>query len=119
MYDKRIVENIDKMTFARVQLWDKLYCDDKCSRDFIDILDSHFNATIKQDNETMSYTFKSSNRLDMTLITEAVKVCIIEAIDKMYINKDISEEEYKVFKDVEDNLFAIAIQIGDEVHIKL
>lgn len=119
MYDKRLVEDIDKMTFARVHLWDKLYCNEKCSKDFSDTLSNRFNALITKDDSTGSYTFKSEDRLDMPSTTETVKECIVDAIEKMHVNNDITNEEYEDFKELKNNLFAITIQIANTVYIKL
>ena len=49
MYDKKLSEDIDKMTYGRVHLWDKLYCDEKCGKDFAEILNKRFEADIRQD----------------------------------------------------------------------
>lgn len=119
MYDKKLVEDIDKMTFARVHLWDKLYCDAKCGKDFAEILASCFGKTIEQDTATGSYTFKSEEKIDQTLLTEKVKECILKSIEKMHINNDITNDEYEDFKKLKNSLFAIAIQIAETVYIKI
>lgn len=119
MYDKRLVEDIDRMTFARVHLWDKLYCDERCGKDFAEILTNCFGETIEQDTATGSYTFKSEEKVDLISVTEKVKECILKSIEKMHINNDITNDEYEDFKELKDNLFAITIQIAETVYIKI
>lgn len=119
MFDKRIRDDIEKMTFNRVNLWNKLYSDEKCSKEFAQILANKFNSSIEQDFDTMSYAFVSEKKLDMTLITSAVEECIVEIMDKMHNEGYITEKEYSEFEKAKDNLFAIVLQIDNKIHIKL
>ena len=113
MYDKKLSEDIDKMTYGRVHLWDKLYCDEKCGKDFSDILNKRFEADIRQDIATSTYTF------ELDLVSEVVKECIVEAIESMHNNNDITNEEYDDFKSLEDNLFIITARIENRYFIKV
>lgn len=119
MYDKKLSEDIDKMTYGRVHLWDKLYCDEKCGKDFSEILNKRFETDIRQDIATSTYTFELDTRLDIDLISEVVKECIIEAIESMHNNNDITNEEYDDFKSLEDNLFIITARIENRYFIKV
>ena len=119
MYDKKLSEDIDKMTYGRVHLWDKLYCDNKCGKDFSEILNKRFEVDIYQDTATSTYTFELGTRLDIDLVSEVVKECIVEAIESMHNNNDISDEEYEDFKSLEDNLFIITARIENRYFIKV
>ena len=119
MYDKKLSEDIDKMTYGRVHLWDKLYCDEKCGKDFAEILNKRFEADIRQDTATSTYTFELDTRVDINLVSEAVKECVVEAIESMHSNNDITDEEYNDFKSLEDNLFIITTRIEKKYFIKV